>query len=188
VGSILERHGARILGTAEKGPEALDLIRKLTPTVALIDLNMPGLGGVDIVRALSADSCPTAAILYTGYGNSQHLAEAVKAGARGFISKDAAIEELVRAVEMVSLGDPYIEPTLASTILQWGGASTRELSTRELRILELIAAGYTSDEISSQLSLSCDTVQSHVRTIMRKLGAATRSQAVATALRETIIT
>jgi DNA-binding NarL/FixJ family response regulator len=186
--SVLSKHGVSVVGTAERGADALELIRSASPTVALIDLKMPGISGMEIARTLSREGNPTGVILYTGYGNNHNLSEAIAAGAKGFIKKDAAVEEVLLAVEMVSAGKPYIDPTLAAAMLDQRDLTKPVLSSRELQVIELVAGGHTSESIGVHLSVSSETVQTHVQTIMRKLGAGTRSQAVAKALRETIIT
>jgi DNA-binding NarL/FixJ family response regulator len=155
--------------------------------VALIDLKMPGMSGLDITRSLAEEGLGTGVILYTGYGTTYHMSEALAAGAMGFIKKDAAVEELILAVEMVSAGRHYIDPTLAAAILERRDVAKPTLSTRELQVIELVAAGHTTDSIARHLSVSSETAQTSIQTIMRKLGATTRSQAVATALRETMI-
>jgi DNA-binding NarL/FixJ family response regulator len=184
---VLTKHGVRVTGTADKGVDALELIRETSPTVALIDLKMPGISGVEIARSLSTDGSKTAIILYTGYGNSHHLSESIAAGAMGFITKDAAVEEVLLAIDMVSAGKRYIEPTLAATMLERGNPTKSLLNPRERQVIQLVAAGHTSESIAAHLSVSTVAAQTIVQTIMRKLGAVTRSQAVATALRETII-
>jgi DNA-binding NarL/FixJ family response regulator len=186
--SVLSKHGVSVVGTAERGADALELIRRTSPTVALIDLKMPGISGMEIARTLSEDGSTTGVILYTGFGNNHNLSEAIAAGAKGFIKKDAAVEEVLLAVEMVSAGKPYIDPTLAASMLDQRDLSKPVLSSRELQVIELVAGGHTTESIGVHLSVSSETVQTHVQAIMRKLGAGTRSQAVAMALRETIIT
>jgi len=186
--SVLSKHGVRVIGTADKGADALELIRRRSPTVALIDLKMPDMSGLDITRSLVEEGLGTGVILYTGYGTTHHMSEALASGALGFIKKDAAVEELILAVEMVAAGRHYIDPTLAAALLERRDVAKPILSSREVQVIELVAAGHTTVTIANQLSISRETAQTNIQTIMRKLGATTRSQAVATALRETMIT
>jgi len=183
---VLKRHGVRVVGEAQRGEEAVELIRRLSPTVALVDLKLPGLSGIGVAKRVTDESLETAVLIFTGHGNADLLSEAMAAGARGFVNKDAPVEEVMRALEMVSCGRPYIEPSLASTILRGRGTRPR-LNPRDIRVLQLLAAGHTTEMISHHLATSVDGVQNQVQSIMRKLGATTRSEAVAAALRAELI-
>lgn len=184
---VLKMQGIRVVGTAERGPDALALICSTSPAVALIDLKMPGMSGIEIAAALDAYDCQTRIILYTGFGDAPLLSKAFSAGVHGFVSKDAPVEEVVRAVAMVAAGEPYVDPTLAPMILNREAATKPELSARELQVLEMVAEGHTSDAIGLRLEIATETVQNHVQTVMRKLHASSRSQAVATAFRLKLI-
>lgn len=183
---LLKRHGVQVVGEAQRGEEAVDLIRRLSPAVALVDVKLPDLSGIGVARRVSSENLDTAVLIYTGYGNAHLLSEALAAGAMGFVQKDAPVEEVLRAFQMVCEGRPYIEPSLAPAIVHRRGARP-SLSAPEIRVLQLLAAGQTTEAIRAELATSVDAVQYLVQSLMRKLGAATRSEAVATALRAELI-
>jgi DNA-binding NarL/FixJ family response regulator len=183
--TVLEANGIRVTGTATSGETAVELIASDPPTVALVDLRLEGFDGIRVVRALRRAESPTRVILFTGYGNGQHLREALKAGAYGFIQKDAPVTELLRAIRMVCDDQPYIDPTLSRELVTHGRDAS--LTRRESDVLSLVAGGETTCSIATQLGLTEDAAQSSIQAVMRKLGATTRSQAVAMAVRHALI-
>jgi DNA-binding NarL/FixJ family response regulator len=185
--TVLEANGIRVTGTATSGETAVELIVSDPPTVALVDLRLDGFDGIRVVQALHAAQSPTRVILFTGYGNGQHVREALKAGAYGFIQKDAPVTELLRAIRMVCDDQQYIDPTLSRQLVTSGTGRGSSLTRRESDVLSLVAAGQTTCSIATQLGLSEDAAQSSIQAVMRKLGAATRSQAVAMAVRHALI-
>jgi DNA-binding NarL/FixJ family response regulator len=188
VADVLTARGVEVVARATDGATALAAIEALSPTVAVLDLVMPGLAGIEVAR-LAHERCPgTATILYTGPGQRELLAEAVDAGLRGFTRKEATAEEFLRAVELAAAGATYVDPELVPTLLR--GSVTRPtipLSPREREILRLLADGKTNDEIGKVLHISPHTVRTHLRRAMKKLEADNRTQAVAIALRESFI-
>jgi DNA-binding NarL/FixJ family response regulator len=149
---------------------------------------MPRLSGLDVVRTLSAAASPTRVILYTGYGDDALLNDALDAGVGGVIDKEAPLDELLRAIRIVAEGGTYLDPTAAAALVaQRRRNRTRELTPREREILRLLADGNSNETIGSMLSISSQTVRTHLQKAMEKLGATTRVQAVATALRESLI-
>jgi DNA-binding NarL/FixJ family response regulator len=185
--SVLEGHGIRVTGTATTGESAVELIRQTSPTVALVDLRLEGFSGIRVVRALRRAEVATRVILFTGYGSGQQLREALAAGAHGFVQKDAPVEDVLRAIEMVCAGMPYIDPTLSRELLTQRSQRHATLSPRESDVLGLVAAGRTTGAIADELGLSEDAAQSSIQAVMRKLDATTRSQAVAKAVRQALI-
>lgn len=186
--AVLEEHGIEIAGRAKDGEEALAKLEALQPAVALLDVRMPRLSGIEIARRAVRKTPGTAIILYTAYGDRALLTEAMDAGARGFVLKEAPLSDLVRAVESVAAGGTYVDPVLA------GVFATRQateklpaLTQREREVLRLLADGFSNEEIGKQLFISAETVRTHVRKAMNKLDADTRTQAVAKALRESLI-
>jgi len=185
VAEILERHGFDIVGRATDGQQAVALIEEAKPKVALVDVRMPRLSGIEVaVRALAL-SPETSIIFYTAYGDRALLSEALDVGARGFVLKEAPLTDLVRAVETVVGGDAYVDPVLAGFLVS--GDLTSRLPAREREVLRLLSDGHANEEIGKQLHISAETVRTHVRKAMAKLEADTRTQAVATALRQHII-
>jgi DNA-binding NarL/FixJ family response regulator len=188
VADVLAEAGLTVVGRARDGEEALAKIETRTPDVALVDIRMPRLGGIEVARRAAKVSPGTAVILYTGYGDRALLTEALDAGARGFVLKEAPLADLVRAIELVGTGSTYVDPVLAGFLAQARVTSKLpELTQREREVLRLLADGLSNEEIGKTLFISPETVRTHVRKAMAKLDADTRTQAVATALRQSLI-
>ena len=166
--SFLEERGISVVGHARDGEEALALIAQHKPSVALIDLRMPRLNGIEVTRRAQRSSPGTGILLYTAFGESALLTESLDAGARGYLLKEAPLDDLIRAVETVAAGGLYVDPVLAG-------------------VMRLLADGNSNEEIGKSLFISPETVRTHVRKAMEKLDADTRTQAVAMALRQSII-
>lgn len=178
-----------LVGQARDGQQALRLIGELSPDVAVLDIRMPALSGIEIARQLGAAGSATMVILYTADAERAHVLEALDAGARGFLLKEAPLDDLIRAIEMVGAGATYVDPALTGVLT--GPHATERLPTvtkREREVLRLLAAGMRNEQVALELSISPLTVKTHVRRAMDKLEADTRTQAVARALRESLIT
>ena len=188
VADVLTANGIDVVGRARTGTDALAQIEQHLPRVALLDLRMPGLSGMDIARRVARAAPETAVILYTAFGDRALLTEAMDAGARGFVLKEAPLAEVVRAVELVASGRTYVDPVLAG-VLSSASATDKipNLTHRERDVLRLLADGLSNDAIGKSLFISHETVRTHVRKAMAKLDADTRTQAVATALRQSLI-
>jgi DNA-binding NarL/FixJ family response regulator len=188
VSEMLERHGFEIVGRAMDGQQAVELIESTKPQVALVDIRMPHLSGIEVAVRVVASSPDTSIIFYTAYGDRALLSEALDVGARGFVLKEAPLSDLVRAVQTVIAGEAYVDPVLAGFLVS-GDVATQlpALTQREREVLRLLADGHANEEIGKQLHISPETVRTHVRKAMAKLDADTRTEAVATALRQHII-
>ena len=188
VSEMLERHGFEIVGRAIDGQQAVALIESTKPQVALVDIRMPHLSGIEVAVRVVASSPDTSIIFYTAYGDRALLSEALDVGARGFVLKEAPLSDLVRAVQTVIAGEAYVDPVLAGFLVS-GDVATQlpALTQREREVLLLLADGHANEEIGKQLHISPETVRTHVRKAMAKLDADTRTEAVATALRQHII-
>jgi DNA-binding NarL/FixJ family response regulator len=164
------------------------LIEKHRPKVAVVDLVMPHEDGIAVTKQVGLSSPETGVILYTGYGEQEKLVEALDAGARGFVLKEAPLEDLVRAIETVSHAGVYVDPTLAG-VLASAEATGRipKLTQRERDVLRLLGDGLRNEEIGRRLFISTETVRTHVKKAMDKLNADTRTQAVAEAIRQHLI-
>jgi len=185
---ILERSGVDVRGRAQDGEEAVALIEAAKPAVALIDIRMPRLSGIEVASRVPAISPGTAVVFYTAFGDRALLSEALDAGARGFVLKEAPLTDLVRAVERVAAGETYVDPVLAGILVSAQmTAKLPSLTQREREVLRLLADGLANEEIGKRLFISPETVRTHVRKAMTKLEADTRTQAVATALRQSLI-
>jgi len=188
VAEFLAHAGIDVVARATDGEEALEQIELRQPQVALIDVRMPKLGGIELTRRAQRSTPATAVLLYTGYGDRALLTEALDAGVRGFVLKEAPMDDLVRAVKSVASGGTYVDPVLAGTLATSSvGNKLPELTHRERDVLRLLADGLSNEEIGKKLFISAETVRTHVRKAMDKLDADTRTQAVARALRDHLI-
>jgi RNA polymerase sigma factor (sigma-70 family) len=187
VGEVLVEHGLEIVGRARDGQDALESMKELSPAVAVVDVRMPGLSGIEVARRAQREAPDTAVILYTAYGDRALITEAIDAGVRGFVLKEAPLVDLVRAVEIVAAGGTYVDPVLAGILTSDLAGTLPSLTQREREVLRLLADGHTNEEIGKRLFISPETVRTHVRKAMTKLDADTRTQAVATALRQSLI-
>jgi DNA-binding NarL/FixJ family response regulator len=188
VADVLSRSGFDVVGRGRDGGEALALVEQHRPNVALIDVRMPRLSGIEVAEHIATTAPETAVVFYTAFGDRALLSEALDVGARGFVLKEAPLVDLVRAVERVAAGEAYVDPVLAGVLVS-GHATDRvpALTQRERETLRLLADGLSNEEIGKRLHISPETVRTHVRKAMSKLEADTRTQAVATALRQSII-
>jgi DNA-binding NarL/FixJ family response regulator len=184
-----EVEGVELVGRAADGARALQLIADLAPDVAVLDIRMPDVGGIDIARRLTERGSKTAVILYTGASDRAVVLEGLDAGARGFLLKEAPLDDLARAIRIVAGGGTYVDAALAG-LLAGPQAAERlyTLTKREREVLRLLADGMRNEEVGQRLSISPLTVRTHVKNAMTKLEADTRTQAVARALRESLIT
>jgi DNA-binding NarL/FixJ family response regulator len=184
----LSNNGITIAASTRDGEEALRKIEQTRPSVAVLDARMPRISGLDVLRSLTASGSPTRVILYTGYGDDALLSDALDAGVGGVIDKEAPVDDLVRAIRIVAEGGTYLDPTAAAALIaQRRRNKSRELTQREREVLRLLSEGNSNEQIGELLSISPQTVRTHVQKAMEKLGATTRVQAVATALRESLI-
>ena len=188
VSEVLTLGGIEITGQAKDGEDALAAIERLHPRVALLDLRMPRMSGIEVARRCSRSTPDTYVILYTAYSEQALLTEALDAGARGFVSKEAPLTEIVRAVQLVAEGRTYVDPVLAGVISSPAAtAKIKQLTQRERDVLRMLSDGHSNEEIGKALFISPETVRTHVRKAMAKLDADTRTEAVATAIRESLI-
>lgn len=188
VAEFLTQAGISVLARARDGEEAQEKIEQRRPQVALVDVRMPRLGGIELSRRLKRSAPDTAVLLYTGYGDRALLTEALDAGVCGFVLKEAPMDDLLRAVRSVAAGSTYVDPVLAGTLAASSvGAQMPQLTQRERDVLRLLADGLANEEIGKRLFISAETVRTHVRKAMGKLDADTRTQAVARALRDRLI-
>ena len=188
VAEFLVQGGIEVIARARDGEEALERIEQRKPQVALVDVRMPKLGGIELTRRAQRSTPETSILLYTGYGDRALLTEALDAGVRGFVLKEAPMDDLLRAVQSVASGGTYVDPVLAGTLAASSiGNKLPELTQRERDVLRLLADGLANEEIGKRLFISAETVRTHVRKAMDKLDADTRTQAVARALRDRLI-
>jgi DNA-binding NarL/FixJ family response regulator len=187
VARYLASAGYPVLAAAHDGDQALAAIELHRPTVCVSDIRMPHLAGIELARRAKERVPETAVVLYSGFADRGLVAEALAAGARGFALKDSPLTDLARAIDLVASGDVYVDPVLAADLARSEPLAAKRLTAREREVLRLLAEGGSYGEIGSALFLSADTVRAHAHHAMTKLGAKTRTQAVALALRDSLI-
>jgi two-component system nitrate/nitrite response regulator NarL len=188
VSRFLGSMGVEVLATVRDGDAALAALLSHRPQVCLADVRMPRLDGLELARRAATAVPETAVLLYSGVSDAGLVSDALDAGARGFALKDAPLEDVARALATVAAGGLYVDPVLAASLATSRRADDRRaLSPREREVLRMLAEGGSYAEIGSTLFLSPDTVRAHAQRAMTKLGARTRTQAVAVAMREAMI-
>ena len=183
-----------VVAEAASGEEAVHLAAEYAPDVALMDLIMPGMDGVEATRRLTARSPRTKVVILTSYHDDEHIFPAIRAGALSYVLKEVGPDELAKAVRMAAAGEAVLHPRVAARVVrELHGARRdepnvfRELSDRELEVLKLIAEGLSNAEISDRLFISEKTTKSHVSNILGKLHLADRTQAAVYAWREGVV-
>ena len=180
---LLRRHGHHVVGTADDAESAEAVILRRRPDVALIDLALPRASGAELTRRLLEEDPEMRIVLYTGAADERQLLEGLDAGAAGFALKSGDPDELEEAIRTVADGGEWIDPRLKPLLAaNNGNGRTHVLSPREREILGLLSKGLSGEDAAKQLFLSSETVRTHVRNAMNKLGATTRVHAVALAL------
>jgi NarL family two-component system response regulator LiaR len=200
---LLEREGdIVVVGEAANGLEAVALVTTLEPDVAIIDISMPVMGGIEATEKIKAIRPATAVLVFTAYDDDQYVFALLAAGAAGYLLKDVPSAEVVRAVRSVHAGEPVLHPAIARKVLalfgpgresQCGGQPSARsaavvVTDREQEILRLAARGMTNAEIAGTLFLSVRTVQVHLTHIFNRLGVGSRTEAVIAGLRHGLIT
>jgi DNA-binding NarL/FixJ family response regulator len=175
----------RVIGEASDGAAAVALAERRRPDVVIMDVRMPGMDGLEATKILSETAPDVAVLIFTAYSERSLLSRGLESGAKGYILKEAPHQTLLRAIEKVVAGEGYVDPALMPSFL--GSRGDEMLTTREREILQLLADGMSNADVASRLFISQETVKSHVRHILTKLEADTRTHAVAIALREAII-
>ena len=185
----------QVVGIAGDGVEALRLAQHLRPHVLVVDLMMPGMNGLEVIRQLADSDSGTRVIMLTMHATEAHLQAALRGGAMGYVLKDASDAELVEAVRAVAAGRRYLSPALTARAVDDYAERAREsvpaqhetLSAREREVLQLVAEGHSSTEIGERLHLSPRTVETHRGSLMRKLGLKTRTDLLRYAFRHGIL-
>jgi DNA-binding NarL/FixJ family response regulator len=175
----------RVIGEAGDGDSAVSMAERRRPDVVIMDIRMPGMDGLEATKELQERVPGTAVLLFTAFGEKSLLSRGLDAGAKGYLLKEAPSQTLVRAIEKLAEGEGYVDPSLMPTFLNRDGHDL--LTPRERQILQLLADGMSNADVAAKLFISQETVKSHVRHILAKLEADTRTHAVAIALRESII-
>jgi DNA-binding NarL/FixJ family response regulator len=192
-----EENGVQIVGEAAGGQDAVRIVRELAPDVVVMDLNMPGMGGVDATRHITAVAPLTRVVMLTISDEDNDVIDAILAGACGYLLKDSSIQDLMAGIRAAAQGESLISPIIASKVLQRVRASSTqpeiestiraELSDREIEVLKLIANGKDNAMIAGELHISPKTVKNHISNILMKLQIDNRIQAAVYAVRSGIV-
>jgi DNA-binding NarL/FixJ family response regulator len=195
--NLLEEQGVQIVGEAGNGADAVRYVRELAPNVVVMDLNMPGMSGVEATRQITAIAPLTRVVVLTISDQDGDVMDAILAGACGYLLKDSSIHELIRGINSAAIGESLISPHIAGKVLQRVRASTpssidaetirSELSDREIQVLKLIANGKDNALIAAELHISPKTVKNHISNILMKLQIENRIQAAVYAVRSGIV-
>jgi DNA-binding NarL/FixJ family response regulator len=195
--NLLEEEGVNIIGEAAAGQEALQIVRELAPDVVVMDLNMPGMGGVEATRHISSIAPLTRVLMLTISDQDNDVMDAILAGACGYLLKDSSIQDLMAGIRAAALGESLISPIIAAKVLQRIRATSTqpeiantiraELSDREIQVLKLIANGKDNAVIAAELHISPKTVKNHISNILMKLQIDNRIQAAVYAVRSGIV-
>jgi DNA-binding NarL/FixJ family response regulator len=185
---ILEgEDGVAVVAEAADGAAAVDAVKRLRPDIVLMDVRMPRMDGIEAVRRIVAADVGTRALMLTTFDLDEYVFEALRAGASGFLLKDAPPEDLVTAIRLVAAGEALLAPSVTRRVIQEFARRPAprpvvpgppELTARELDVLRLVARGLTNDEIGAELYLSRTTVKTHVAHMLAKLGLRDRVQVV----------
>jgi len=187
----LAEEGFDIVGEAENGEQAVQMAADLQPDIVLMDVSMPEMDGVDATRAIRSTDTATQVIMLTMHADKDVLADAIRAGASGYLVKDCSTDEVAEAVRMAVKGDTALSAQLAATMLDEvrrldvpdTSEEDRVITKREEEVLQLIADGCSTPEVAEQLFISQKTVKNHLASIYQKLDARDRTQAVLQAVR-----
>ena len=195
--NLLEEQGVQIVGEAATGTEAVKIVRERAPDVVVMDLNMPGMGGVEATRHITAVAPLTRVVMLTISEEDSDVMDAILAGACGYLLKDSSIQDLMAGIRAASLGESLISPNIAAKVLQRVRATSTqpeiantiraELSDREIEVLKLIANGKDNAVIAADLHISPKTVKNHISNILMKLQIDNRIQAAVYAVRSGIV-
>lgn len=192
--SLLEREkDLEVVGEAGDGEEAVNLIERLRPDVAIVDIAMPKLNGVEVTRRAKVCCPATAILILSAYDDDEYVFTLLEAGAAGYLLKDVDGQEVVKAVRAVCSGESVLHPIIARKVISRLKSSTTqagekksaiELSERELQVLKLAAKGMSNSDIANELFISMRTVQGHLSSIFNKLSVGSRTEAVFQAVKK----
>jgi DNA-binding NarL/FixJ family response regulator len=195
--TLLEEQGVNVVGEAENGQTAIRIVSELAPDVVVMDLNMPGLTGVETTRKLAGIAPLTRVVVLTISADDEDVMDAVMAGACGYLLKDSSIQELIMGIRAAAGGESLISPQIAAKVLRRLRAQSSsvdaaetiraELSDREIEVLKLIANGKDNAQIARELFISPKTVKNHISNILMKLQIENRIQAAVYAVRSGIV-
>jgi DNA-binding NarL/FixJ family response regulator len=188
---LADEEGIAVLGVAATGADAIEMVNRMHPDVVLMDYQLPDLDGVAVTTAIRRENRSVMVVMLTGSTEDRVLLSAIDAGCSGFLTKDRAAAEVVHAVRAAAVGEALISPALLARLLPKLNRTQRtlgeDLSDRERQVLGFLARGMTNKVIAAELFLSVNTIRNHVQSVLAKLGAHSKLEAVSTAVREGII-
>ena len=195
--NLLEEQGVQVVGECDNGTEALHAVREVAPDVVVMDLNMPGISGVEATRQISMIAPLTRVLVLTISDQDSDVMDAILAGACGYLLKDSSITDMISGIHAAAVGESLVSPAIAAKVLQRVRASSAspheaeliqsELSDREIEVLKLIANGKDNGMIALELHISPKTVKNHISNILMKLQIDNRIQAAVYAVRSGIV-
>lgn len=174
-----------VVGSASSGAEALALLETITPDVVLMDLRMPGMSGLDSIRAINSRMDPPRVLVLTSFDTDEDIYQSVGAGAQGYILKDAPQDRLLEAIHLVHAKKRYFPADIAARLAERMARSN--LTPREHQVLQLVAKGLTNKEIGRAFGISDNTARNHVNSIMEKLEVSDRTEAATIAMRQGLV-
>jgi DNA-binding NarL/FixJ family response regulator len=193
IASLLRAHGHEVVGEADDGREALDIVGQASPDVVLMDIRMPGMGGLEATRLMTAQHPEVKIVMLTVSDDENDLFEAVKSGAQGYLLKDLEASQFFEALDAIDRGEAVIPTRLAGNLLEEFRSKSQEvgeaepsdaLSPREREVLDQVSQGLTNKEVAERLYISENTVKYHMKNILDKLHLRNRSQVIAWAARQ----
>ncbi len=192
VGLLSEMPEVQVVGEAENGSLALDLILQTHPDILLLDLNMPVMDGIETIKAIRKQNLPLKVIMLTISQDDDDLISAIQAGADGYLLKSTEPDELRRAITRVASGQSVLSPEVTASVMKAATRAARLepqpiLSERELEVMQQLVEGHTTTQIATHLFISENTVKTHIRHILEKLEASNRTEAVSKALQMGLI-
>jgi DNA-binding NarL/FixJ family response regulator len=189
--SLLEREGFQVVAEASDGQEALHHVETLQPDIAVMDISMPTLNGLNAAREMSRSSAKTKTILLTQHDEGQYVREALEAGVKGYVLKNQVASDLLLAIRQVSRGQVYLSPGVSGAVVEAfhskSESSSNPLTLRERQVLQLIAEGKSTKDVASLLGISVKTAESHRTRLMQKLDIHETASLVRYAVRHGIV-
>jgi DNA-binding NarL/FixJ family response regulator len=193
---LLSQSGVEVVAQAGNGPDALSIVEEAAPDVVVMDLNMPGMSGVEVTRKLVERNPASRVLVVSVSAQEEDVTEAILAGASGYVLKDGPVEEVVAGIQAAANGESLISPRIATMLLrrmrldgpsEIEAPATTPLSDRELQVLRLVAEGKGNQEIGEALYIGQSTVRNHISSILMKLQVDNRVQAAVRAVRDRMV-
>ena len=185
IANVTPQPDLTVIAEAGDGVEALDLIKEHRPDVVMLDLRMPRMDGLDVLKEVSSSKLPSKVIIMTTFESQEDVNRAMKTGARGYLLKDSSQEEILDAIRRVNLGETYLPARIVQKVAE--GLRKPELSPRETEVLQWVAAGKSNKEIGAQLFIAEGTVKTHVKSVLEKLEVVGRTAAIREAVHRGLV-